>query len=242
MGESSAIEWTDATWNPWYGCTKVSPGCDSCYMFRDMRRYGRDPETVARSKTKFHEPLKWEDPRMVFTCSWSDWFHRSADLWRDEAWDVIRRTPQHTYQILTKRPALIRRRLPADWGDGYPNVWLIVSAEDQERLDARVPVLLNVPAAVHGVSAEPLLGPIRFNVNDLSGAGSPLLRWVIVGGESGPGYRPMDLEWAADVVAECKANGVPVFVKQLGGWPDKRGDINRFPESLRVREFPVDGP
>lgn len=258
MAEKSGIEWTDATWNPWYGCTKVSPGCDNCYMFREMKRYGRDPDTVTRSKTKFDEPLKWKEPRMVFTCSWSDFFHVTADEWRAEAWRIIKATPHLTYQILTKRPALMARRLPPDWGDGYPNVWLIVSAEDQTTADQRIPVLLATPAALRGVSAEPLLGPIDFDSthesdpctsNYLSGiAGERIydgqkvaLDWIIVGGESGPGHRPMELDWAASIVGQCKAAGVACFVKQLGGWPDKRGKLEQFPPALQVREYPAVG-
>ena len=113
-----AISWTEATWNPWMGCTKVSEGCDNCYMFREQRQYGNDPEVVRRSKTKFRFPLTLKEPSLIFTCSWSDWFHVDADPWRDEAWEIVRATPQHTYQILTKRPGRILRHLPADWGDG----------------------------------------------------------------------------------------------------------------------------
>ena len=124
MAESTGIGWTDATWNPWYGCTKVSPGCAHCYMFREQIRYGRDPEVVTRSKTKFADPLKWTKGRMIFTCSWSDWFHPAADAWRPEAWEIIKRTPHHTYQILTKRPERIADNLPDDWqvyaSDGLP--------------------------------------------------------------------------------------------------------------------------
>ncbi len=133
MAEHSAIEWTDATWNPWRGCTKVSAGCANCYMFREQIHYGRDPSVVVRSQTTFADPLKWKSPRVVFTCSWSDWFHEAADPWRDEAWDIIRRTPQHTYLVLTKRTGRIARHLPwAAFGDPWPNVWLGTSIENQE--------------------------------------------------------------------------------------------------------------
>lgn len=166
MAEKSQIEWTEATWNPWYGCTKISPGCKFCYMYRDMERYGRDPFTVTRSKTKFADPLKWvknpeTTPKYCFTCSWSDFFIEAADEWRAEAWKIIRQTPQITYQILTKRPHLIRERLPKDWGDGYPNVWLGVSVESQKYADERVPLLLQTPAAIRWISAEPLLRPVE---------------------------------------------------------------------------------
>src|SRR3990172_778380 len=127
MGKITGISWTDATYNPWYGCLKVSPGCKQCYMYRDMERYGKDPKVVTRAKpATFNSPLKWTEPQRVFTCSWSDYFIEQADEWRDEAWDIIRRTPHLTYQILTKRPENIFDRLPADWGNGWPNVFLSV--------------------------------------------------------------------------------------------------------------------
>ena len=253
MGENSKIQWTNHTWNPWMGCHKISRGCRFCYMFREQTFYGNDPNVVRRSKTKFNEPLKWKDPALVFTCSWSDWFIEEADEWREEAWEVIRRTPHLTYQILTKRPENIATRLPADWGNGWPNVWLGISAEDQKNADKRIPVLLNVMARVRFISAEPLLGPIDFietaySITNFGGrkiAGFTLsglmhmIHWVIVGGESGPEARPMNLDWARGIRDQCRDAGVSVFVKQLGGWPDKRGDPETWPVDLRVREFPA---
>ena len=109
MGETTKIEWTGATWNPWYGCLKVSHGCDNCYMYRDMERYGRNPSVVTRSKTQFNMPLKLKEPTLIFTCSWSDFFIREADEWRAEAWEIMRQTPQHTYQVLTNALAVLWR-------------------------------------------------------------------------------------------------------------------------------------
>jgi len=129
-------------------------------MFRDQRRWGLDPEIVVRNKTTFNDPLKWKDPALVFTCSWSDWFIQDADVWRDEAWRMIRATPHLTYQILTKRPKLIPERLPADWGDGYPNVWLGVSVESRDWV-GRLDDLARIPATVRFVSYEPALGPLE---------------------------------------------------------------------------------
>src|SRR3990167_1919352 len=185
MSEHTGIEWTDRTWNPWMGCERVSPGCDHCYMFSEQKRHGRDPSVVVRSKTTFDAPLKWKAPNdgtgnLVFTCSWSDWFHKDADPWRDEAWDIIRRTPHLTYQILTKRPSRIARHLPTDWDNGYPNVWLGTSVESQEWL-MRIRVLNDVPARIHFVSAEPLLGSLALRDT------ATMIQWLIVGGESGPG-------------------------------------------------------
>lgn len=261
MGEQTAIEWTDATWNPWYGCSKVSPGCAHCYMFRDQTRYGRDPEIVTRSKTKFTEPLRWKEGRRVFTCSWSDWFHESADAWRDEAWDIIRRTPQHTYQILTKRPERMADHLPANWGEGYRNVWLGVSVENQ-RWTARIPELLAVPAAVRFLSCEPLLGPLDIG-RYLAGWDSQSAHvcggdeercwrqcpveeqyqtervdWVIVGGESGPDARAMHEVWAKDIQAQCEANGVAFFLKQLGGATNPRAHDLAVLDGKRYVEMP----
>jgi protein gp37 len=157
MGIKTGIAWTDATWNPWRGCKKISPGCAHCYMFREQERYGHDPNRIVRSQTTFQDPLKWPAPRKIFVCSWSDFFLREADPYRAEAWDIIRRCPQHTFQLCTKRPERIRECLPSDWGDGYPNVWLGVTAENQVTADQRIPILTQVPARVHWVSVEPML-------------------------------------------------------------------------------------
>lgn len=169
MAENSAIQWTDNTWNPWRGCTKISPGCANCYMFTDQRRYGRDPAEVVRTKT-WGDPFKWQKAaeaagrtELVFTCSWSDWFHKDADPWREEAWAVVKKCKNLTFQILTKRADRIKDNLPSDWGQGYPNVWLGVSVENQKCAGERIPKLLGVPAAVRFLSCEPLLGPVNLS-------------------------------------------------------------------------------
>jgi protein gp37 len=185
VSDRTIIAWTEHTWNPWRGCDKVSPGCAHCYMFTGQRRWGADPEIVVRT-SKWGDPPKWERTaaaagrrELVFTCSWSDWFHQTADPWRDEAWGVIRRCPHLHFQILTKRPERIAAHLPDDWGSGgYPNVWLGVSIEN-DRYVGRADVLRTVPAVVRFISAEPLLGPLPSL--DLTG-----IDWLIVGGESGP--------------------------------------------------------
>src|SRR5437016_4306599 len=137
MGETTAISWTEHSWNPWRGCERVSPGCAHCYIFAAQQRYGQDPSGVTRTKT-WGDPLKWQRDterarrtERVFTCSWSDFFIEAADRWRPEAWSLIRRTPNLTYQILTKRPENVAVRLPEDWGQGYANVWLGVSVENK---------------------------------------------------------------------------------------------------------------
>lgn len=207
MGLSSGIEWTEATWNPWHGCSRISPGCAHCYMYRDKRRYGQDPASIMRSKTSFDAPRKWHEPRVIFTCSWSDFFIEEADAWRDEAWDVIRSTPQHTYQVLTKRPSRVSGHLPTGWP--FHNVWLGVSVENP-RFYWRIDELTQIQASVRFLSIEPLLAPM----NDLPLKG---ISWVIVGGESGPRCRPMRPEWVRDIRDQCSRAGVPFFFKQWGG-------------------------
>lgn len=214
MAENSSIEWTNHTYNPWYGCLKVSPGCKFCYMYRDMKRYGRDPMVVTRAKPiTFNAPMKWMDPAFVFTCSWSDFFIEQADPWRDEAWAIIRKTPHLTYQILTKRPRNVLGRLPADWGDGYPNVWLGVSVENQEHAWRISELSYRVPYRKLFVSYEPALGPINLKGEFQQG----VVDWLIAGGESGPTPRPANPEWFRAIRDQCQLYDVPFFHKQNGG-------------------------
>lgn len=236
MAEKSGIAWTDATWNPWRGCTKVSEGCAKCYMYREQARYGMEPSEVVRaSKKTFNLPRRLKPGTMVFTCSWSDFFHEAADEWRDDAWNLIRFRPDLTFQICTKRIDRVEKCLPPDWP--FPNVWLGVTAENQKRLAERAPILVTIPAAKRFISAEPLLGPL--------GVLTALpIDWIIVGGESGPGARTMELRWAESIRDQCHDSAFPriaFFMKQLGGWPNKRDKMADFPEDLRIREFPRDG-
>lgn len=234
MGSSTNIEWADATVNFWTGCEKVSAGCKNCYMFRDLGRWGKDGKTVTRVKATTIKSIlrKLDKPSRIFTCSFSDFFLESADEWRKEAWEVIKSHPQHQWLILTKRPELIADRLPEDWGDGYPNVWLGISAESQREFNARIIQLIVIPSAIHFVSLEPLLGPIQLGNFLPQYGGAPLfvydddrmvwpLDWVIVGGESGHASgkykaRPTEREWIGEIVSQCDAHQTPVFVKQYG--------------------------
>ena len=178
--EYSHIQWTMHTWNPWQGCRKVSEGCKFCYMFRDMIKFGKNPNHVHRSAVgTFNKPLNWKEPALVFTCSWSDWFIEEADEWRDDAWAIIKRTPHLTYQILTKRPERIAQCLPENWGDGYPNVWLGVTVENQKAVE-RISHLAQIPSVVRFLSVEPLLEEVHIPESLMQ-----KLQWVIVGGESG---------------------------------------------------------
>jgi len=224
MGKDTKIEWADDTWNSWVGCSKVSQGCQNCYMFRDLKHYGHDPTEIHRTAAAtFNKPLSWARKpenrgRFVFTCSYSDFFISDADDWRADAWDIIRRTPELCYQILTKRPENILDRLPPDWNGGWDNVWLGVSAENQKRADERLPELLSVPAQLHFVSYEPALGEINLT-HWLDRIG-----WVICGGESDWKPRPMKIEWAQSIRDQCTAFNVPFFLKQLGGNPNNKRD------------------
>lgn len=250
MGAITGISWTEATWNPWHGCKKVSTGCKYCYMYRDKERWNQDPTTVLRSKSNFNQPTKWKEGKLIFSCSWSDWFIEEADEWRDEAWAIIKATPQHTYQILTKRPERTKEHLPADWGEGYPNVWLGISAENQKEYDNRIALLYTRNAMVRFISAEPLLGPIDLH---LSKVVSERIHWVIIGGESGSlspdakyRARECNITWIHDIVEQCQEFGIPVFIKQFGthlakeyGFKDRHGgDINEFSQVLQIREMP----
>lgn len=226
MGDRTDIAWTEKTWNPWHGCRKISPGCKNCYMFREKRQYGQDPEAVVKSKTMFNAPLKWVDPSLIFTCSWSDWFIEEADEWREEAYGVIRATRQHAYQILTKRSARFASLILPD----LPNVWWGVSVEDRKYGLPRIDQLRDHAPRNRFLSIEPLLE--NLGVIDLSGIG-----WVIVGGESGPQRRELDLRWLESIVAQCRVADVPCFVKQDSGF--KSGQQGRIPDDLFVRQFPI---
>jgi protein gp37 len=215
MSKETGISWTDHTWNGWEGCSKISPGCTNCYMFQELERYGRDPGRVRRTKT-WRDPERWNEQAeragridKVFTCSLSDFFHQDADAWRPAAWELIRRCTHLQFQILTKRPLLISDRLPADWGQGYPNVWLGVSIESNDYV-WRADVLRQIPARVRWISAEPLLGPLP----DLDLTG---FQWLVVGGESGPGHRDMDHAWARQLRDKAMAKGAAFFFKQSSG-------------------------
>ncbi len=262
MGKTTGISWTDASWNPWQGCTKVSPGCKNCYMYRDKTRYGQDPMTVVRSKpATFNAPLKWNLPERsrIFVCSWSDFFHEDADDWRYEAWDIIEKLPQYDFLIPTKRI----ERFGIIEADGFifpKNVWLGVSVENQEMADKRIPLLLKIPAPIRWLSIEPMLGRIDLrhiqsdyvlfdvlgkNRFDYGGNGfgcaAPMrdgIDWVVFGGESGSGCRPCDTDWIRYGLEQCRVARVPAFVKQLGGWPDTRSMLEDLPEDLRIRQFP----
>lgn len=246
MKEKSAIQWTDFTWNIARGCTKVDEDCKYCYMYRDSfdsTRY--NPLKVVRTKSVFNLPLKIKEPSKIFTSSLTDVFHEDIDSYRNEMWDIIRKCPQHTFQILTKRPERIANHLPEDWDNGWNNVWLGTSIGSTKGKD-RSWNLINVPAKIKFLSLEPLYEALDLGIIPLAS-----MNWVIIGGESGNDtgkyrYRECKLEWIGHLVNQCIEAKVPVFVKQLGTHLAKEmkmsdrhgGNINEFPESFRIRQFP----
>jgi len=257
MGAVTKIEWCDHTFNPWWGCTQVSPLCDHCYaMMLDARWFKREHWGPAAPRRYFgddhwQEPLKWEHAAQaegrrhrVFCASMADVFDNEVDpAVRDRLWLLIRQTPNLDWVLLTKRIGNAPEMLPGDWRAGYPNSWLLVSV-DQAGLERDVPKLLATPAVMHGVSIEPQLGPVQL------GGFARRLQWVINGGESGAGARPYHLEWARSLVRECGAAGTAIFIQKLGCRPFEGGrplrfrdyaggDLNEWPADLRVRQFPV---
>jgi protein gp37 len=250
MAGITSIQWTDSTVNFWMGCKKVSEGCKFCYMYRNQSKNNVDPTAVRRTSYEtFYKAHTWTKPRKIFTCSYSDFFIEEADDWRNEAWEVIKNTPQHQWQILTKRIERVKDHLPDDWGpNGYPNVWLGVTVENQKFL-SRVEKLKEIPAAVKFISAEPLIGEIKFN--DYRPDLIKGIDWIIVGGESGNEfgeyrYRNCELDWIESIINEAKEYDVKVFVKQFGSDLAKRlklkdkfgGDPNEWDSKLRVLQFP----
>jgi protein gp37 len=230
MSDRSGIEWTEATWNPTTGCDQTSPGCDRCYALTLAKRlkamgaakYQRDGNARTSGPgfaLTLHEealaiPHRWSVPRVVFVNSMSDLFHARVPLsFVERVFETIRQTPRHTYQVLTKRSS--RLRLLANKIDWPSNIWMGVSIESSDYL-YRLDDLRAVPASIRFVSFEPLLGPI----DDLDLEG---IDWVIVGGESGPGARPIELSWITSIRDACQRAAVPFFFKQWGGRTPKAG-------------------
>lgn len=230
VGDKSAIEWTEATWNPTTGCDRISRGCDHCYaltLAKRLKAMGNakyqtdgDPRTsgpgfgVAVHPATLDLPLRWREPRIVFVNSMSDLFHaRVPDEFILRVFAVMQATPRHTYQVLTKRSLRLRRLAP--WLPWPKNVWMGVSVEDDDQV-RRVDDLRHVPAAVRFVSAEPLLGPL--SSLDLEG-----VDWLIAGGESGHQARPVDASWVTELRDACANADVAFFFKQWGGRTPKAG-------------------
>jgi protein gp37 len=239
MGENSAISWTDHTFNPWIGCTKVSPGCDHCYAESDFDlRKGRVKWGAGnpRSRTKtWNDPPKWNReaaktgyrPR-IFCSSLADVFDNEVDpLWRADLWDVIRATPLLRWMLLTKRIGNVMKMLPDDWP--FPHVGIMSTIVNQEEWDRDYPKLVAVPAPWHGVSMEPLLGLVDI--------GEARPDWIITGGESGSGHRYIDPSWVRSLRDQCARNGIAFHHKQWGGLRPKQNGCEI--DGREWKEFPT---
>lgn len=260
MAESTAIEWARSTFNPWIGCQKIGPGCDRCYAeaanvrFAAGRNWGPGAPRRRTSAEYWKQLGKWNmkaaasgERWTVFGGSQCDPFDNAVDpQWRADYWREIRDTPALTYILVTKRVGNAPDMLPPDWGEGYPNVWLLITVVNQAEADRDIPKLLETPAAKRGLSIEPMLGPINLrpirvkdyrnkidrpaSVYPLDGSyqipdchysePSPRIDWVIAGGESGPGARPSHPDWFRSLRDQCAVADVPYFFKQWGEWID----------------------
>ena len=235
MAGLTSIEWTQTTWNPVTGCTKVSPGCQHCYAERLAHRLtamGNPRYRRGFEVTLHHDlvdlPLRWRQPRVIFVNSMSDLFHEEVPLsFIQSVFSTMERARWHVFQVLTKRAERLAELAPSlEWPG---NLWMGVSIERQDVV-WRLDYLRRVPALVKFLSCEPLLGPLRL---DLEG-----IDWVIVGGESGPDARPMELGWVRSIRSQCQANRVPFFLKQLGGAIHKRGKDRALLDGRLWREMP----
>lgn len=239
MGKNTKIPWATHSYNPWVGCTRKSQGCDRCYAQSLLKRFGKEPTVITRASEKtFHSPLSWRKPgERVFVCSMSDFFHSDVPLeWRAEAWDIMRKTPHLTYLILTKRPENIASMLPPDWLAKFAHVWLGVTIESQDyvfdnrgevtsvnsdgtygitihRNSSRLKIIENIRNVNrYFISCEPLLDDVEYGFH-LYGYPKKC-SWCIVGGESGPNARRMDLNWVRSLRDMCVENNIPFFFKQ----------------------------
>jgi protein gp37 len=239
MGETTAIGWTDSTFNPWWGCARVSPGCEHCYAEAFAKRtgraqWGKNAERVMASENVWAQPVKWEAKaaaagvvHRVFCASMSDVFEDRPELVEPRArlLRLIEETPHLIWQLLTKRPENVNDLTMTWWGRWPANAWIGTTVEDQQRAFERIPQLVRIPAAVRFLSCEPLLERVEIAPwlypQDTFG-----VDWVICGGESGPGHRPLPLDGARSIRDQCARAGVPFFFKQVGGHhPTTGGDL-----------------
>lgn len=249
MAENSKIEWTDHTFNPWIGCTKVGPGCDNCYAehLMDTRlhrvEWGPAGERSRTSPAYWRKPLAWNraaegGPRpRVFCASLADVFDSAVpQQWREDLFDLIRETPNLDWLLLTKRISNVNRMLPHWWGYGWPNVWIGATVVTQREAERDIPRLARIPAQVRFLSCEPLIERISLQRIDCRG-----VHWIIVGGESGPNARPLDPDWCQLLRCEAAEKRMAFFMKQgsQANWPDWK-DFGAWRSTIQVREFPVE--
>jgi protein gp37 len=224
MAETSTIEWTDATWNPVTGCTKIAAGCDNCYAARFSERWRGIPGhpfengfDITLRPDRLDTPLRWRSKKMIFVNSMSDLFHKDVPVgFIDKVFDTMEAANWHVFQILTKRSSLMKSYLNNRYMKEVPNnIWFGTSVEDA-KAKSRIRHLRESPNGVRFISIEPLLGPLgKLQLNGID--------WVIVGGESGPRARSMHIDWVRDVRDQCNAQGVAFFFKQWGGFRPKAG-------------------
>lgn len=236
MAEHSGIEWTESTWNPLTGCTKISPGCKYCYAERMAKRLQamNQPNYVNGFKLTMHEhvlekPLEWKTPQVIFVNSMSDLFHKDVPLeFIQRVFDTMKRAHWHQFQVLTKRSERLAELSPyLEWTD---NIWMGVSVEN-EKYTFRIDDLRKTGAKIKFLSVEPLIGPIsKMNLKGIN--------WVIVGGESGPGARPLEREWVVNIRDQCLKAKVPFFFKQWGGVQKKK--TGRLLDGRTWDQMPVD--
>lgn len=267
MAKFTGIDWTRSTFNPWIGCTKVGPGCDACYAevldrrFYAAAHWGAGAPRLLTSDRNWNQLRRWNTEAKecgefwpVFCASQADVFDNEVpDEWRTRLWAEIRNAPFLTFQIVTKRIGNAMKMLPPDWGNGYPNVWIIATVVNQEEADRDIPKLKDVPAVIRGLSVEPMIAPMDLQVADRRHGGALIdgLDWVVVGGESKqPGHvvRDFDLDWGFALLAQCATAGVPAFFKQMGHAPIRNGQrvsftgkgatVFEWPREFRVQEFP----
>jgi protein gp37 len=242
MADKSTIEWTDATWNPVTGCTKISRGCDHCYAARFSERFrgvaGHPFETgfdLTLRPQRLLQPFEWKRPRMIFVNSMSDLFHKDIpNEYIGRVFDTMERADWHNYQVLTKRSSLLQKFVNSRYASrrAPAHIWLGVSVEN-EKATSRIAHLQKANATIRFLSIEPLIE--RIGKLDLTG-----IAWVIVGGESGPGARPIDPRWVVDIQNQCGRSKVAFFFKQWGGKNPKAG--GRLLEGKEWSEFPVEFP
>ena len=234
-------------WNLWHGCTKASTGCLHCYVYRRDESVGRDP-SVVRKTSNFNLPVrrlrsgeykgryKIPSGSYIYTCFSSDFFHPDADDWRNDAWDMIRERPDCNFFMITKRPERIADHLPSDWEAGWEHVIIAVTCENQDMINKRLPIYLTLPLFHHSVMIEPMLTAINlkpFIKGYRSSDGSPVIKHVSVGGESGAGARICDYDWVKNVHSQCSENGISFYYHQTGARLKKDGKLYNIPRSYQ---------